>query len=251
MTILIRTSGPSNGAVALRDTLRERDLTVKVSRRTSFRRARYLINWGTTELLSVPDGAKLLNYSAAINIARDKLATFNALKEQGFENIPDFWTSPPDATERGKDIVLERHSLTGQSGSGIVVKRHSETLDPCPLYVRYVRKRREFRVHVFQGQAIAVQEKKRESEAEQTADQKLIRNRDNGWVFCVLDVQEPDGLRSIAVDAVAKIGLDFGAVDMILGKDEKLYVLEVNTKPGLESPTVLGAYAQAIQGMTP
>lgn len=246
MTVLIRTSGPSNGAVALRNKLREAGLRAGITRDGRVRRRSYLINWGSTD--SIADGA--LNSAEAIHVARDKLLTFNKLKEEGFEHIPNFWTEPPSNEERGKSIILERHSLTGQSGSGIVVKRVGETLDPSPLYVKYVRKQREFRVHVFREQAIAVQEKKRESEAEQTADQKLIRNRDNGWVFCVLDVQEPDRLREIAIEAVSKLELDFGAVDMILGRDNKLYVLEVNTRPGLESPTVLSAYTEAIQSYT-
>lgn len=244
MTVLIHTSGPSNGAVALRNVLRERGLTAKISRRTTFRRRPYVINWGTTHGLN--GAADLLNTNEAVTTARDKLLTFNKLKENGFENIPAFWTQPPADDERGKEIILERHSLTGQSGSGIVVKRVGETLARCPLYVKYVRKQREFRVHVFRGQAVAVQEKRRESDAEQDRDQKLIRNHGNGWVFCVLEVQEPDGLRDTAVRAVDALGLDFGAVDMILGKDDKLYVLEVNTKPGLSSPTILDSYANAI-----
>lgn len=243
--LFIRTCGPSNGAVALRDTLREQDVDVLISRRTRFRRAPTLLNWGCT---APTEGAgRVLNPINAVELARNKLHTFNKLKEEGFEYIPDFWTSTPSQNERGKSIILERHSLTGQSGSGIRVKRRNDTLDQAPLYVRYIKKSREFRVHVFRGQAVAVQEKRREREAEQTADQKLIRNRANGWVFCVCEIEEPSGLRDIAVDACTKLGLDLGAVDMILGKDDRLYVLEVNTKPGLDSPTVLSAYADAIQ----
>lgn len=245
MTILIRTCGPSNGAVALRNALRERDLPALVSRRTRFRQRAFILNWGCT---APAEGAGVcLNTVDSILVARDKLATFNKLKEQGFTHVPDHWTDPPSESERGESIILERHSLTGQSGAGIVVRRRGEQLGACPLYVRYVRKSSEYRIHVFKGKAVAVQEKRRESDAEQDRDQKLIRNRDNGWVFCVLEVQEPSGLRDIAVDAVGKLGLDFGAVDMILGRDERLYVLEVNTKPGLESPTVLSAYAEAIE----
>lgn len=244
MTLLIHTSGPSNGAVALRNVLRERGLTAKISRRTTFRRRPYVINWGTTHGFN--GAAEVLNTNEAVATARNKLLTFNTLKEQGFEHIPDFWTAPPSSSERGKSIILERHSLTGQSGSGIRVKRRDEALDAAPLYVRYIKKSREFRVHVFRGQVVAVQEKRRERDNDQTPDQKLIRNHANGWVFCVLDVQEPSGLRDIAVDAIRKLDLDFGAVDMILSRDNRLYVLEVNTRPGLESPTVLSAYADAI-----
>lgn len=241
-TVIIRRIGASDGARNLRTKLQSLGVRCLLSEDGRHRRRALIINWGST----VPSSL-CLNAPSAVAVARDKLLTFNALKESNVP-APTYWTDRATAeAERGESIVLERHSLTGQSGSGIVVKRVGEALGNAPLYVRYVRKQREFRVHVFGGKAVAVQEKKLESEAEQTADQKLIRNHANGWVFCVNDVAEPDGLRDLAVSACNAVALDFGAVDMIQGKDGKLYVLEINTKPGLSSPTILDAYASAIQ----
>lgn len=90
------------------------------------------------------------------------------------------------------------------------------------------------------GFVICVQQKRKESEAEQTADQKLIRNRSNGWVFTRNDIDPlPQDALTQAVNAVAALGLDFGAVDLVIGRDDELaYVLEVNTAPGLEGTTV-------------
>ena len=42
----------------------------------------------------------------------------------------------------------------------------------------------------------------------------------------------------MGIDAVSALGLDFGAVDIIEDADGKLYVLEVNTAPGLEGQTL-------------
>lgn len=39
---------------------------------------------------------------------------------------------------------------------------------------------------------------------------------------------------AVASDAVASLGLDFGAVDVLKGKDGGYYALEVNTAPGVE-----------------
>ena len=73
-----------------------------------------------------------------------------------------------------------------------------------------------------------------------------VRNLANGWVFCRDNVVEPDGLRDAAVSACAALGLDFGAVDIIWNEREnKCYVLEVNTAPGLQG-TTLENYANAI-----
>lgn len=243
MVIIIRRTAPSDGARNLRDALRALNLRCLLSDDGRVRRRGFLVNWGSTR--PIAQGA--LNPVHAVGVARDKLATLTALANAGV-SVPQFWTDRTQAeAERGKSILLERHTLTGESGAGIVVKRQGEGLAAAPLYVRYVRKQREFRVHTFAGRAIAVQEKKRESDNEQTSDQKLIRNRANGWVFCVNDIVEPQGLRDVAVAATDAVQLDFGAVDMIQGLDGKLYVLEINTKPGLESPTILSAYANAIK----
>ena len=244
-TVVVRRSGPSNGARALMNSLRAAGLRVVLSDDGRYRQKSLIINWGSTE--QIDSRNKTINSPDVIRVARDKLLTFNTLKDKGFAHIPKFSTTQPSDSERQKDIILERHTLTGQSGSGIVVKRPGTPLSSAPLYVWYIRKTKEFRVHVCGGQAVAVQEKRRESDNEQTEDQKLIRNRDNGWVFCVQEVHEPAGLRDVAVDACAKLGLDMGAVDMIQSKEGQLYVLEVNTKPGLESPTVLDAYVSKIK----
>lgn len=244
-SVVVRRCGPSNGARALVNSLKEAGIRALLSDDGRYRQKCLIINWGSTD--PIDSRNTLLNSPDVIRVARDKLATFNVLKEKGFEQIPKFSTAKPDDKERVKDIILERHSLTGQAGAGIVVKRPGDSLGTAPLYVWYVRKTREFRVHVCSGQAVAVQEKRRESDNEQTEDQKLIRNRDNGWVFCVNNVVEPAGLREIAVRACSLLSLDFGAVDMIQGKDGQLYVLEVNTKPGIESPTVLAGYVNRIK----
>lgn len=45
-----------------------------------------------------------------------------------------------------------------------------------------------------------------------------------------------------AIKAVQSLGLDFGAVDMVIGDDGNAYVLEVNTGPSLQVETGLEAY---------
>src|SRR5690606_38651979 len=89
-----------------------------------------------------------------------------------------------------------------------------------------------------------VRQKLRKSDAEQTRDQRLIRNHDNGWVFGL--VRDEDGAAKAieeAAKAVQVLGLDFGAVDVIIGRDDGLpYVLELNTAPGLEAVEVVNFY---------
>ena len=73
-----------------------------------------------------------------------------------------------------------------------------------------------------------------------------IRNYANGWVYCREDIIEPEDLRAQAVLAVHTLGLDFGAVDCIFNeKEQKTYILECNTAPGLAGSTI-DSYRDAI-----
>jgi glutathione synthase/RimK-type ligase-like ATP-grasp enzyme len=246
MRVVLRRTSVSEGARALADALKLAGVRAILSNRTRFRRPSLIVNWGS--LLPVEQRVgDTLNHPFTIAVARDKISTLSNLLAAEV-SVPKFWLNKETAEqERGESIILERHSVTGQGGSGIVVKRNGQPLDDAPLYVEYIRKEKEFRVHVFGDEAIAVQEKRRESTAEQDPDQKLIRNHTNGWVFCVNDIVQPEGLTDLAVNACRAIQLDFGAVDMIQSKKGVLYVLEINTRPGLESPTVLSAYVEAIK----
>ena len=73
-----------------------------------------------------------------------------------------------------------------------------------------------------------------------------IRNHANGWVYARAEIAPPEELLSSAAKAVKLLGLDFGAVD--IGHrviDNKFFVFEVNTAPGLEG-TTLDKYSKAI-----
>lgn len=213
-----------------------------------------LINWGCSRLpVRVDPRQSVLNSTEAVALAKNKLASFNRMREQNVP-IPEFWTDQQAAAVSMKagSIVLCRTTLTGSGGEGIVVARQPNELVRAPLYTAYIRKHSEYRFHVMRGQVIAIQQKRRDSEAEQTADQKLLRNHANGWVFAVNNVEFKDEAQKTAcsdaaIRAVGALGLDFGAVDLVVSAKRGLpFVLEVNTGPGLESPTVLAAYAAAI-----
>lgn len=229
----------SGGAQALNGMLGENS---KLSRRDPVpRQYRVVVNWGNSTPLSYNGEVEVLNSPNAIAKASNKLHALTALRDAGVR-VPEFTTTAPT-----RSMWLARTVLAGSCGDGIVVMRDGAPVTNAPLYTKYVKKREEIRVHVAFGQAIFLQYKKRESDVEQNADQKLIRNRDNGWVFCPRPLdQAPAGSLETAVNAVAALGLHFGAVDIVIGKDDQLaYVLEVNTAPGIESPTLAEAYKAA------
>lgn len=200
------------------------------------------INWGNA--LSHPslEGATpvCLNWPTAIKKASNKLLFFNMMQEIKPELIPQFWTNKEDIPDDAYPVVC-RTVLAGHSGVGIVIANNLDELVDCSLYVKYVKKTDEYRIHVGKkGEAyeiIAIQRKARRIECETPNWQ--VRNHANGFVFVRQNVNPPVSILDAARQALEASGLDFGAIDLIWNdKKEKPYVLEINTAPGLEGQTV-------------
>lgn len=209
-----------------------------------------VVNYGSGGRPHWLGNTRVLNDPLACAKAGNKLSSFNAFKAAGL-SIPDFTTSRDQAMAWIRDgaTVVCRTMLNGHSGRGIVLSDAVHPIVSAPLYVKYKKKRKEFRVHVFQEQVIDVAEKrKRRLEVRPSTFDGYIRNLANGWVFCRDAVVRPPDLEQLAVAACRSLGLDFGAVDIIWNEREnKSYVLEVNTAPGLEG-TTLTNYTNAILG---
>lgn len=209
-----------------------------------------VVNYGSGGAPHWLGNTRTLNAPSACARAGNKLSAFTAFKNANL-SIPEFCTD--QATARGwiaaGATVVARTILNGHSGRGIVLCDSQHPLVPAPLYVKYKKKRKEFRVHVFQGQVIDVAEKrKRRVEARPANFDGYVRNLANGWVFCRDNVMRPVDLDGLAIGACRALALDFGAVDIIWNEREgRCYVLEVNTAPGLEG-TTLTNYTNAILG---
>lgn len=243
--ILVRPpTRPSNGAQVINQLL---DNSSRLSRRDPVpKQYKHVVNWGNPTPFTYAQDVVVLNPPAAIAKAINKITALQTMRDAGV-SVPDFTTTPPE--DRQKSIWLARKNVTGSAGAGIEVVRKDDPFPQAPLYVKYVRKTTELRVHVAFGKAILVQYKLRKNDNEQNENQKLIRNHDNGWVFAPreLDSVTQDVLQT-ACDAVAALGLDFGAVDLVIGRDDnKPYVLEVNTAPGLDGPTTVKAWSSAFK----
>jgi glutathione synthase/RimK-type ligase-like ATP-grasp enzyme len=200
------------------------------------------VGWGNRMTGAIHWVNSPLNVAAAHN----KLIAFDLLQHDGV-SIPKFTTSKEEAAKWLADgsTVLAR-TAKGQGGSGIQVVKDGEDLPDAELYTQYIKKKKEFRVHVFKGKAILVQEKRKKKNVEANY---IVRSHNNGWVFCTKDIHEPDGLRVLGVAAVASLGLDFGAVDIIWNeKQNKCFVLEVNSAPGL-CPTTTELYCNEISSL--
>lgn len=200
-----------------------------------------VLNWGHSNPLFNTTGATILNSPSAVAVASNKLKALVKMKAEGV-NVPDFTTDINVARTwiEEERIVLCRTLLRANSGKGIVIAKELDDLVSAPLYVKYVRKEKEYRLHVFRGQVIDVIEKRRRSGFQENNNySKYIRSCDAGWVFCRDNVTVSEDARAQALAAVSTLGLDFGAVDIVINKkDNKAVVLEVNTAPGLTGTTV-------------
>ncbi len=199
-----------------------------------------ILNWGSSKNIA---HGNVLNRPEAVRSAINKLSAFQLMKAANLATVP-FTSDKRVAQEWQEDgyRVVARTVLNGHSGAGIIVVQSDDSLPHAPLYTRYSKKTNEYRVHIFKGRIIDVCEKRRRSGTEGNS---LVRTLNNGWVYCRGGVNLADVGRKLAIDAVSALGLDFGAVDLIM-KDGKHLLLEVNTSPGLAG-TTLQNYINALR----
>ena len=187
------------------------------------RKTLLIVNWGRSDLIEFHRGSyagEILNEK----IILDKLKQHSLFEKAGI-SVP-------------KVIALEGQILRTKEHRG---GRDIKFLDKHYV-MEWIEKEREYRVHVFGGKVIRVARKVPHGEAK-------IWNNENAHFKYELKTL-PIGLKTLAVRAVEALGYDFGAVDIIMDKNKKLYVLEVNSAPGLDNPRTLEAYVNAIRNYT-
>lgn len=212
-----------------------------------------LVNWGATTSTHYFPSSRTLNPPQNVRQASDKLKAFKALK--GYVNIPEYTTSLEEAVEWAKNSVVFGRSLKGTGGSDIAPSDTDEVgFYTSQFWTKYIKKSQEFRVHVMGGEARVIQRKALRVTNPDTGEPLdtsevdfRIRNLVNGFVFTTSDASPHPTVLEQAVKAVNRLGLDFGAVDVIWNEYYgKAYVLEVNTAPGLEGDTIT-KYAEYIK----
>ena len=200
-----------------------------------------MICWGTTE--GIPYSSKVLNRD--VSTAVDKLKFFRNMPE----DIVPPWTEDKETAQDWLDqdehkIVVCRTKLRAHSGDGIVIARSSDEVVDAPLYTAYIRKKAEYRIHLaLWHENILVQQKRKRNGTSPEDYSPLIRSFHHGWVFCTDRVDPlPADAPRLARLALELAGLDFGAVDIVVGKDNNVYVLEVNSAPAISSPSTREFY---------
>lgn len=176
---------------------------------------------------------------------KDKITQYQFFQDQGLPALA-FTTKHEEALSWVQEgiVVVARKLTRSSEGKGIVVAETPESLPLAPVYTQYKKKKKEFRVHVFDDKVVSVLEK-RKKKGFDGVDHK-VRNTANGYVFCRENVVEPEGIRELALKASKVTSSLFKGVD--IGYNEKLnqlFVIEVNSAPGMQGTTVTD-YTKAI-----
>jgi hypothetical protein len=191
---------------------------------------------------------KQLEYGLGV----DKITQYKYFQDNGINSL-EFTTDHNVAKQWVRDgsTVFGRRLLNASCGKGIVVilpEASEDDLDSCPscsVYTRYKKKKREFRVHIYRDKVVAIVEKKLRKDWE-GGRCPLIRNLANGYVFTQTVTDLPEGIKELAIKAAQVSPSHFRGVD--IGYNEKkndLFVIEVNSAPGIEGSNI-NAYVNAI-----
>ena len=244
-----------------------------------------VINWGNSTRPIWLNG-KIINHPDHVHTASNKLKAFEKLELNDVATVPfskDKATAQEWLNEGYKIFV--RHKLTGHSGEGIEVVDPDGTYDELSriagrldalgydylaeqvaeenveqvlpdalLYTRGVTNTGEYRVHIMNGEVILYQKKSRRVDEDgevvtPVGEEADVRNLESNWVYRTGNLRRLERVEDLAIKAIEAMGLDFGAVDIVMDTEGVPYVLEVNTAPGLGNTATLEAYAEGFKKM--
>jgi len=199
-----------------------------------------LVRWGSRR--QMPSSTIELNNPTAVYNASDKLMAHSMLQNAGLSTV---WmtTDFDNAVQNSDGIVLGRNRM-GCGGRDIVVYHSGEhPIQQHDFYTPYLHTKREVRIHVVRDKVVRVQGKY--LDFPERAGEGLIKNYAHGYRFRSPKQELHRRRREEAIRAIQALGLDFGAVDMLVNSDRDHYILEVNTAPAC-SPLTARCYAGEI-----
>lgn len=203
-------------------------------------------NWTPARTLNPPDRVQMvvnkLSFFRCIHAWNEDTDHDNLEQINPTVRIPDWTTDITIAREwaRAGRRVVVRRLLEAHEGRGIEIHTEADEIPQAPLYVKYIPKDAEYRIHVIGNAVIDRQRKVLRSEIPRENANWLVRNTANGFVFQRNGITVPEDVKAQALLAVQASGLDFAAADVIWSeRRQQAYVLELNTAPGIEGTTVV------------
>ena len=204
-----------------------------------------IINWGCSEIKCSNDPL-IINSPKSVSNSSNKIDSFELFNIECV-STPEYTTStPPDHWWDNKGKVVCRTVVNSSAGKGIVIASSKDELVEAPLYTRYIKKAKEYRVHILFRELISIQQKKSLTTDNRALRgivdrDKRIKNVNNGYIFSEnLDLSEHEHYAIVeeSILAISALGLCFGGVDVLLTKTGEVKVLEVNSACGLSGNTL-------------
>jgi glutathione synthase/RimK-type ligase-like ATP-grasp enzyme len=192
-----------------------------------------VINWGNPH---PAECETILNSGEGVRNASNKKKARKIMAQAGISvppicdiNNPIFpCVGRPSYHHQGKHFFvcnsIEEMSLAKNAGA--------------TYFSKLIDKEKEFRVHVAHRKVLVIIEK---AIGDTVQANKAITGL--SWSKAVSWGDYNPIMCKMAIDAVSALGLDFGGVDIMLGKDGIFYVLEINTAPTIiTSPYTYSRY---------
>jgi hypothetical protein len=221
-----------------------------------------VICWG--EALAPINGVKILNGAGLTN----KMEDARLLRAANVPTVEVSQTRPP-AVPANDWVEFQAARLNRDNARRVITQLQAFLATPVPVPMTWLARRfnhvggadllqpppqpdyfskkedlrEEYRIHCFDGKSIRAGVK---VPREGTQPHAWIRSLDGGWRIRYDEFASKKAMRELAAQAVAALGLQFGAVDIGKKADNSLIVLEVNRAPGLEGNTTT-VYANAIE----
>jgi hypothetical protein len=202
----------------------------------------YIVRWGCSSELPFEPIEGELNSALAISTAADKYSALETMAADGVPTVP-FSRSPAFSGE-----ILRRRDFH-RAGRDIAIGTAEDFFPELGVhFTQFVPSTREMRLHVFKDKVIRAQLKN--PPAPESTDEIPIRTHTRGYTFVPYVRSWPHQTRcDTAIRAIKSLGLDFGAVDMLIRMDGTECVLEVNTAPACDKATA-ACYLEAISAET-
>lgn len=215
----------------LRDLLRERNVDTTEALRND---SDSVVCWGNGYTGRLPS----LNRNATQFNKLQQLSVLSSPESHNLRTVPFFSATAVPTT--AFPCFMRKLSHAGGTDIRLALEPEHASLyqrNGWAFATKYVPTRTEYRVWVYRRQHLGTYEKVLARPAEFLASRRFGANFDNGYSFqLVASENVPREAVDMAAQAVDALGLDFGAVDMLLGRDNNYYILEVNTAPGVEGP---------------
>lgn len=178
--------------------------------------------------------------SYGVQVREDKIPVLNANagklnKFEELEALAKAGLKVPahskDRAKLGEVIALGRNY---KHSKGKDIRQIASMRDPgrSDYYTRYINVHREYRVWAFRNKVLGIYEKKLRYPKKAKRNPGIAWNWQRGYAFEFYK-GAPEKIGEMGIKAVAALGLDFGAVDILEDGNHVWYVLEVNTAPGV------------------